>query len=47
MGKKLVLIAVGTVAVVVLVGVGYLATVDFPPPKEPVEKVIPDDRFKR
>lgn len=36
-----------TVLILVVGGVGFLATWDMPPPSAPVEKVIPNDRFKR
>ncbi|WP_019645805.1 hypothetical protein [Novispirillum itersonii] len=37
------------IAVLILVvgGIGFLATWDMPPPSASVEKVIPNDRFKR
>ncbi|MBB6210770.1 hypothetical protein [Novispirillum itersonii] len=35
------------VLVLVVGGVGFLATWDMPPPSAHVEKVIPNDRFKR
>ena len=44
---KLILIAVGVVFVVIVAGLGYLGTVDLPPPKGKVEKPIPDDRFPK
>ena len=44
---KLVLAAIGVVFLVVVAGLAYLGTVDLPPPKGTVEKVIPDDRFPK
>ncbi|HVO15932.1 MAG TPA: hypothetical protein VMV26_11995 [Alphaproteobacteria bacterium] len=45
--SKLVLIVLGVVVVVILAGLGYLGTVDLPPPKGKVEKPISDDRFPK
>jgi flagellar basal body-associated protein FliL len=45
--SKLVLIILGIVAVVIVAGLGYLGTVDLPPPKGKVEKPISDDRFPK
>lgn len=45
--SKLVLIVLGVVVVAVIVGLGYLGTVDLPPPKGKVEKVISDDHFPK
>ena len=44
---KLILIAAGIVFVVIVAGLGYLGTVDMPPPKGKVEKTIPNDRFPK
>lgn len=35
------------VLILVVGGVGFLATWDMPPPSSTIEKVIPNDRFKR
>lgn len=40
-------IAVILILVLVVGGVGFLATWDMPPPSATVEKIIPNDRFKR
>jgi hypothetical protein len=45
--SKLILTAVGVVFLAVAAGLAYLGTVDLPPPKGAVEKVIPDDRFPK
>jgi len=45
--SKLVLIVIGVVFVVIVAGLGYLGTVDLPPPKGKVDKVISDDRFPK
>ena len=44
MGKILVILFVGLLAIVVLGGVA-LMTVDIPAPTQTVEQVIPNDRF--
>ena len=44
---KLILTAIGVVFVAGRRRVGYLGTVDLPPPKGKVEKPIPDDRFPK
>jgi flagellar basal body-associated protein FliL len=45
--SKVILIALGVVVVVIIAGLGYLGTVDLPPPKGKVEKPISDDRFPK
>ena len=35
------------VVLAVVIGLGLLATFDIPPPRSPVEKVLPDERFPR
>jgi hypothetical protein len=45
--SKLILAVVGLVFLAVVAGLAYLGTVDLPPPKGAVEKVIPDDRFPK
>jgi hypothetical protein len=35
------------VVLLVVAGIAFLATWDIPPPKAPVEKVVPNDRFPR
>ncbi len=34
-------------ALLVVVGLGYLATGDLPAPRAPVEKIVPNDRFPK
>ena len=45
--SKLILVLIGIAFVVIVAGLGYLGTVDLPPPKGTVEKIIPDDRFPK
>jgi hypothetical protein len=35
------------VALLIAAGIAFLATWDIPPPKTPVEKIVPSDRFPR
>ena len=45
--RKFLLILVSMLVLAVAGGLVFLGTWDLPPPSEPVEKVIPNDRFER
>ena len=38
-------LAIIIVVLMIVAGIGYLATGDLPAPRAPVEKVIPNERF--